>query len=177
MKKVETEKEKKGSGGCFLAGFSTYLFRRMFRGSRTHHCALRLMRRLGTAHCALYVTLCALVNNTRVWPSLLPLFLPPLSFLLDLTGSIFAQASDQTRLTASFPILLRAFHSTRFELNATRPRLRSAISSFSSPLLARPNLPRGRCRRVVSCLGMGFSIYICLCKYEERKIVDSNFRN
>lgn len=140
-------KKKKGSGGCFLAGSSTYLFRRMFRGSRTHHCALRLMRRLGTAHCALYVTLCALVNNARVWLSLFSLSFS-LSFLLDLTGSIFAQASDQTRLTTSFPILLRAFHSTRFELNATRPRLRSAISSFSSPLLVRPNLPRGRCRRV-----------------------------
>lgn len=130
MKKVETEKEKKGSGGCFLAGFSTYyLFRRMFRGSRTHHCALRLMRRLGTAHCALYVTLCALVNNTRVWPSLLPLFLPPLSFFLarfdglDFCPSFRPDASDRllSHSTARIPL-----HTFRIERNSTA----FAVSNF-----------------------------------------------
>lgn len=126
------------------------------------------MRRLGTAHCALYVTLCALVNNTRVWPSLSF----SLSFLLDLTGSIFAQASDQTRLTTSFPILLRAFHSTRFELNATRPRLRSAISSFSSPFS--PDLTFHADVVVVSGDGIKFNISVY--KYEEKERY-SNFRN
>lgn len=95
-----------------------------------------------------------------------------LSFLLDLTGSIFAQASDQTRLTTFFPILLRAFHSTRFELNATRPRLRSAISSFSSPFS--PDLTFHADVVVVSGDGIKFNISVY--KYEEKERY-SNFRN
>lgn len=72
---------------------------------------------------------------------------------LDLAGEIFVRASDQTRLTTSFPMLLRAFRAApRFELNATRPRLRSAISS-SAPRPRRrslTNLPRGPCRALCS---------------------------
>lgn len=127
------------------------------------------MRRLGTAHCALYVTLCALVNNTRVWPSLSP--------FLSLSCSIWRARflpKLPTRRVWPPPFPFYCAHSTAHVSNWTQLDRVCGQQFPLSPLPFSPDLTFHADVVVVSGDGIKFNISVY--KYEEKERY-SNFRN
>lgn len=127
------------------------------------------MRRLGTAHCALYVTLCALVNNTRVWPSLSPF----LSLSCSIWRARFLPKLPTRRVwPPSFPFYCA--HSTPHVSNWTQLDRVCGQQFPLSPLPFSPDLTFHADVVVVSGDGIKFNISVY--KYEEKERY-SNFRN